>query len=188
MVWELVMAFEVEQKYPVADVEELRGRLNDLGWIETRRESHRDAYLNHPCKDFRQTGEALRIRRIDDAGYVTYKGPKLSGDIKAREELEWCLGQDDPDGGRTESLLIQLGFRPVATVTKVRTVFEHRDNRQTIVVMDRVDSLGCFAEIESVVANRTAVEAGRKRVADLATALSLNRSEPRSYLTMLLEG
>ena len=35
-----------------------------------------DEYLNHPCRDFAETDEALRLRR-DSRGKITYKGPKI---------------------------------------------------------------------------------------------------------------
>jgi adenylate cyclase, class 2 len=55
---------EVEQKYHVGDVSELERQLSRLGAKEEAVEQHRDTYYRHPARDFAQTREALRIRRV----------------------------------------------------------------------------------------------------------------------------
>ena len=186
------MPFEVEQKYPIDDSDIVVRSLQRGGWRQTTVQTHRDAYFNHPCKDFVRTGEALRIRRIDGIGHVTYKGPKLPGEIKARLELEWPTGAGDADGTHWERLLAILDFRPVAVVHKQRRQFSHDQEPDLTVVIDRVDELGTFAEIETVIddAERperdSAVATARQRIRSLAGTLGLTRTEPRSYLTQLL--
>lgn len=180
------MPFEVEQKFHVPDRATLIENLQREGWRLDHQETNRDAYYNHPCKDFAQTGEAFRIRQIDGVGHLTYKGPKLSGSIKAREELEWSLGEDDRDGTRTMELLQKLDFRPVAVVQKVRLVYRDASNPGLTVVVDQVESVGSFAEIETVIDGPDEVKKARKRVTDAAAKLGLDRAESRSYLTMLL--
>ena len=51
-------------------------------------DDHEDIYLNHPARDFAETNEAFRIRRISDENRITYKGPRRSGPTKTREEIE----------------------------------------------------------------------------------------------------
>ncbi len=74
--------FEVEQKYRVDDVSDLQSRLDQRGASRGDLEQHSDTYYNHPNRDFSQTGEAFRIRRINGIPLITYKGAKLAGAIK----------------------------------------------------------------------------------------------------------
>ncbi len=165
-----------------------KDRLAELGAVEQRTEQHSDSYYNHPSRDFRETMEALRIRRVDGVPMITYKGPKLPGAIKARLEREWRLDPGDPDGSSTEELLQILGFRPVAIVQKSRRCFRlPGDMADFGVVIDDVQSLGLFAEVELVVAQLSEIEPARERIASLSGHLGLQRAEPRSYLSMLLE-
>ncbi|WP_146458423.1 class IV adenylate cyclase [Rubripirellula tenax] len=186
--------FEVEQKFHIDDREGLIGRLNDLGWRLASTQQHRDTYYNHPSRDFGETREALRVRRVDGVPMVTYKGVKLPGAVKARRELEWRLDPGDIDGSNMEELLVLLGFRSVATVCKVRLSFDppatdthSADLAGIVVVVDHVDEVGHFAEIEVVAADENGVEEARNRVETLGNTLGLHQTEPRSYLRMLLE-
>ena len=182
------MSFEIEQKFHVEDVSELERRLAELGAIETGTQRHSDSYYNHPSRDFRETREALRIRRVDGVPMITYKGPKLPGAVKARLEREWRLDPGDPDGSATEELLEILGFRPVAVVEKRRRVFELPGRwADVVVVIDDVENVGLFAEVELIAPNEGGVEIARERIRELSDHLSLQRAEPRSYLSMLLE-
>jgi adenylate cyclase class 2 len=180
--------FEVELKFPVRDSASLAERLGQLGAEPLGAETHADTYYNHPCRDFAETREALRVRRIDGVPRVTYKGPKLSGEIKARWELEWRLDPGDPDGAKTETLLQSLGFEAVATVLKRRQSFRVIDGDEPLTVtLDQVEQLGSYAEIETVARGEAEVPAARDRVARLAERLGLRTPEPKSYLRMLLE-
>lgn len=181
------MAFEVEQKFRLTDSSRFKESLASVGWDLTGSQTNRDAYFNHPCKDFATTGEALRVRQIDGIGHVTYKGPKLAGPIKAREEIEWPLGESDLDGAKTERLLTKLDFRPVAVVTKSRSIYVHPDDPDLTLVFDEVDQLGQFVEIEMVVPGPEGVKMARQRIATAAAKLGLDQAESRSYLTMLLQ-
>jgi adenylate cyclase, class 2 len=178
---------EVEQKFHLVDEDAFVQRMRDMGGVELRQEINEDHYFNHPAKDFGQTREALRVRMIDGRGFVTYKGPKLPGLIKARRELEWSLGDDDSDGAKMRSLLTVLDFRPVAVVRKTRRVFSIADHPKMTVVLDNVEGLGRFVEIETICGDGFEVEAARNRVFELAQRLQLDRPETRSYLSMLLQ-
>ena len=179
---------EVEQKFRVDDVSGLVARLSELGWHEAPTQRHVDTYYNHPCRDFALTHEALRIRRVDGVPMITYKGTKLPGAVKARQEMEWRLDPGDADGRRTEELLVALGFSRVAAVTKVRRNFNQTSKEAPIaVVIDAVDSVGDFAEIEMIVGDSNDVESARGAILRLGNSLGLHAAEPRSYLRMLME-
>src|ERR1700688_1176895 len=103
------MHFEVEQKFrirePAAWLANLKAR-HGLGEPEVQV----DRYYAHPARDFAQTDEALRIRRIGQANYVTYKGPKLDTTTKTRRELELPLAPGDAGAAGFAELLEALGF------------------------------------------------------------------------------
>ncbi len=190
--------FEIEQKYHVSDRHHLVAKLDAIGAILVSEKDNTDTYYNHPCRDFAQTGEALRVRREDGLPLVTYKGQKLPGDVKAREELEWRLDPGDTDGKLMERLLTQLGFRIVATVSKRRQTYRWGSTEDPLTItIDEVPDLGSatapglFAEIETVLDSNAPspdeVESARARVSKLAERLGLNRPESRSYLRMILE-
>lgn len=180
--------FEVELKYHVTELASLRQCLRQLGASEQATEQHVDCYFNHPCRDFRQTNEALRIRRINDHPMITYKGPKDPGPVKVREELEWSLAPGDADGTLTQQLLTRLGFQAVATVQKTRRPFRLlQASAELTVTIDEVQNVGLFAEIEAIVDGRDAVEGAKSDVQRLAHRLGLRTIEQKSYLTLVLE-
>lgn len=180
--------FEVEQKFHVSDTNETRRLLEDLKAVAGPVEVHADTYYNHPCKDFAESKEAFRVRRINGRPLITYKGPKLPGTVKARQELEWSLDPGDQDGTKMEQLLQLLGFRRVATVEKNRRPFSLPGPlSEMTVVLDEVEKLGFFAEIEILAGDQEELESARAKVLELASRLGLRDAEPKSYLTMLLE-
>ena len=177
--------YEVELKARIENRLQCEQRLRALGGTKIRVTSQQDEYFNHPCRDFAQTDEAFRIRRYDSAYRVTYKGPKLGGDTKTRREIEFPLPPESAEGFR--ACLLELGFRPVATVRKTRTIWHVRYSDVDFeVAFDEVDQLGSFIELE-VDAPDTSLEHAQQTTLALARELDLGPSITRSYLEMLLE-
>jgi predicted adenylyl cyclase CyaB len=54
-------------------------------------------------------------------------------------------------------------------------------------VLDQVDGLGCFAEIERIAADEAQVELAKQAIEELESRLGLEKKESRSYLGMILE-
>lgn len=186
---------EIETKFRLTDESELRRRLSELNASAGEMERHADTYFRHPSRDFVQTREALRIRRINEVASVTYKGPKhqvADAALKAREEIEWCLAPADADGEQMERLLLALGFTAVATVSKQRESFSWPDSANELsgftVTLDHVSQVGEFAEIELLVTDSSAAEidAAGSRIQALAERLGLAEPVTPSYLTMFL--
>lgn len=191
---------EVELKFRVEDLPLIEKRLTAMEASAGPIESHQDLYFRHPCRDFVATREALRIRRVgitgDDASgqtelaketRVTYKGPLLPGNIKARRELEWSLQPSDPDGHQLQELLGCLGFEAVTTVRKRRySMSLVREQREVTIAMDDVENVGSFVEVEVIAVGEQDVGVAREIVSQLATELGLSDPEPRSYLSMVL--
>lgn len=182
-------SFEVEVKFRLDDPAALRERLAALGFQPRGSDTQEDVYLRHPGRDFTHTHEAFRLRRHGDQNRLTYKGPKQTGPTKTREEIELDF-EPGPDGwARMLALLDRLGFAPVATVRKHREEFAApADSRPPIlVVIDEVDGLGTFAEVEALAAARDDLPAAQAVVLDVAARLGLAAVETRSYLRMCLE-
>lgn len=185
---------EVETKFLLDDRQRLIEALGRIGAIQGKHERHADTYFRHPCRDFVQTKEALRIRSIDSVASVTYKGPKLAvadSALKARKEIEWCLAPGDADGNQMEQLLLALGFTPVATVRKERLSFnwpsDHANYSQFTLTIDQVEQVGRFAEIEVLIDDESPdVETAGKQINELAGKLGLSQAVPNSYLRLLL--
>jgi adenylate cyclase class 2 len=177
---------EIEMKYPVQDFQEIE-RLLQL-WqatIETRREDI-DQYFNAPDRDFAQTDEALRLRRIGAANFVTYKGPKTDPHSKTRVEVETPLAAGVAVAEEFGRLLVHLGYRPVAVVRKGRVICHlRREPFDLEVCLDDVEGVGKFVELE-ILAHAESLEAARAVLVKTAQDLGLGNMERRSYLELLL--
>lgn len=180
------MQYEVEQKYPADDLPAIERRLAELGAVAEPAVEQVDRYFSHPCRNFVQTDEALRLRRVGEENVVTWKGPKLDKTTKTRQEIELPIERGAAGLARFAGLLEALGFQPVAEVCKVRRPFElHWEGRTVHAAVDHVASVGTFVELELVVA-ADEMEAAKSCLASLADQLQLKNPERRSYLELQL--
>lgn len=180
------MKYEVEQKFPVSDLAAIQARLVALGAVPGEVVDQLDYYLAHPCRDFAQTDEALRIRQVDRRCYVTYKGPKVDATTKTRREIELLLGVGLAGAAPWLTLLEALGFQRVAEVHKVRqTARLNWQDADLEIALDRVTGVGTFVEIE-LTADEAGLELAKSRILSLANELGLAGAERRSYLELLL--
>jgi len=188
-------AWEVEQKFIVSDVNGLLERLRQLAATEMTTELHVDTYLAHPCRDFRVTDEAFRVRQYNSEACVTYKGKRLPGYVKTRPEIELPIAAADVAQWMT--MLQHLGFQPKPEVRKKRRVFSVASSSGSLgnspdaskpftVALDEVAQLGTFAEIELLVDDPQQLDAARSRIESMAESLGLTEVQPRSYLSLLL--
>jgi adenylate cyclase class 2 len=178
--------WEVELKFHIDSMPLLEDRLQSLGFHPAAIEQHEDLYFRHPCRDFKQTDEAFRLRRINQSACLTYKGPRQLGSVKTREEIEL-----DVDGASVEDwkrMLLRLGFQAVIPVRKRRQIFESQASEfsHIHVTIDAVEHLGNFAEIETLVGDAEHLESEKNRILTLSRLLGLDRLEPKSYLGLLL--
>jgi adenylate cyclase class 2 len=182
------MSYEVEVKYRVPDHVHLADRLLALGGVAGPEIVQEDTYLSHPARDFAQTNEAFRLRRIGAANRITYKGPRRDGPTKTREEIEIAFGDGPEAFDAIHRLFANLGFKPVAVVRKVRRPFHLTlQGRALEVVLDETEGLGLYAEVESIAGSESDLPAAQEAVLALARAVDLTEVEPRSYLRMTLE-
>ena len=108
-------------------------------------------------------GKALRLRRVDGQGVLTFKGPRQGTAVmKSRPEIEAVI----PDPDTFEAILGGLGYRKVFRYQKYRETYEWKDVE---IVVDETP-VGTFLEIE-----------GEERaIHETAAALGFS---PADYLT-----
>jgi adenylate cyclase class 2 len=182
------MRYEVEVKYRAVDHDQVLRQLLAQGAVAAGAVVQEDTYLSHPARDFAQTNEAFRIRRIEGENRLTYKGPRRSGPTKTREEIEVPFAQGVEPFGRMLRLFHNLGFRPVATIRKRRESFHLRfQDHDLEIALDVADKLGAYVEIEALATGEDDLPAAQQTVLALARLLGLTEVEPRSYLRMELE-
>jgi adenylate cyclase class 2 len=178
---------EIEMKFPGADFAALESKLAAWGAARDAERTDADHYFNAPDRDFARTDEALRLRRIGAANYVTYKGPKRDAQTKTRTEVEVPLAEGDEAARDFARLLTHLGYRPTAAVRKQRTIYHlTRTGFALEVCLDEVEGLGRFVELE-ILAPEDQLDRARAVLLDTAGQLGLSASERRSYLELLLE-
>lgn len=177
---------EIEQKFRVESHQPLREKLIATGWVLQPSELHCDTYLRHPSRDFRVTGEAFRMRQVNNDFVVTYKGPKQSSEIKTRTEIELPLVENTHD--QWFQIWSHLGFTIASQVRKSRESWQQsRDGLGMTVALDDVQQLGLFVEVECVVLDSMQINLAHKTIDAIAKELGLAEVEPRSYLGQILE-
>src|SRR5437764_1037206 len=150
---------EIEMKFPVDDFAALQRQMAVWGASPEQRQDA-DHYFNAPDRDFARTDEALRLRRIGAANFVTYKGPKRDAVTKTRTEIEVPLASGDRAAEDFREVLRHLGYRAVAEVRKTRQVYHlPREGFALEVCLDEVEGLGSFVELEIVAVQERLEEA-----------------------------
>ncbi len=181
------MTFEVEQKFPVNDPGYFSRMVESLGGEWGQPMLQVDRYFNHPSRDFSRTDEAFRIRSVSDRNYVTYKGPKIDTTTKTRQEIELPLSSGAAAADEFRHMLEALGFHFVAAVHKKRqSTSIHWDRQNVEIVLDHVDEVGIYAELE-ISCEQAEVESAKQVLASLTERLELKTTERRGYLELLLQ-
>ena len=174
----LTIVIEVESKYRSPGNEKVEGALARLGARKIETTEMEDVYFSHPSRDFGKSDEALRLRKTEDGGELTYKGPRMNTEsTKAREEI--TVKVDNPLAA--QRIVERLGFKEFCLIRKRRSSYLLDKLR---VDVDDVEDLGEFVELEVL------TESPERAVSLLETArkeLELQRQESRTYLEMLLE-
>lgn len=201
--------YEVEVKVP-ADHDAVRAALDEAGAERLETVAQADTYYDAPHRDFAATDEAFRIRTVASAApafertgdlvadvdavlagdasaggetRVTYKGPLVEAESKTREEFETTVGDRD----ELAAILDGLGFEPAADVRKLRTKYALDG---FTVLLDAVEGVGDYVEIETDVATETEVEVAREDAYAVLRDLGLDPTEQvrTSYLGLRLGG
>jgi adenylate cyclase class 2 len=174
--------YEIEVKLKLNGYIDIEDRLRNIGAEFIRVVRQEDYYFQHPCRDFKERDEALRLRIEDYSIRLGYKGPKLSRTMKIREELE--VGLDD--GEVLKKILDRLGFKLVAVIRKIRRIYKYGE---FLISLDEVDGLGKFIEIEGETSSETLIKDMEEDIGLLVRKLGLKLEESvlKSYLELYLE-
>jgi len=173
----VTIQLEQEAKFRLESADAGRASLAALG-VHIDDERHFEANVLYDFADARlsKRDEALRLRRVGDRAWLTWKGPQHgSGRIKKRRELESRLD----DGDALEGILEALGMTECFRYEKYRTSYRLDD---AVLTLDETP-MGAFLEIE----------ASPDRIGELAAALALDManaislSYPRLYERHRLE-
>ncbi len=178
---------EVEMKFRVADWTAIIAKLEATGAVPEPRREDTDHYFNAPDRDFAQTDEAVRLRRIGAENYLTYKGPKIDTVTKSRPEIELRLADGSQTAADAVRFLSSLAYRPVAVVSKFRQVYNfQRDGFTLSACLDDVGAVGRYVELE-ILADESRYELARAVLLKAVEEFGLVEHERRSYLRLLLE-
>ncbi|MGQ4912910.1 MAG: class IV adenylate cyclase [Candidatus Thorarchaeota archaeon] len=186
--------YEVEIKIPHSDSESIEAAILAMAGTRMNSETQTDIYFDHPCRSFKDSDEAIRIRSrssiIDEppeASHplveLTYKGPKIDSTTKTREEYSVGLGDVDT----ASKILESLGFKRVATIVKRRVFFRIDD---VILSLDDVDGVGTFLELEMIATGDEQMNTKRASLIQLVRDLGLDPADSvtESYLELYLKG
>jgi len=169
---------EVESKYRVVcSVDVLLEKLFKLGVVFEGEVEVEDHYFTHPCRDFRETDEALRLRIERGNGSakytLSYKGSRESQSEEVKKRVEIEVEVTDPEA--LKSILSRLGFSKVAVVYKKRTLYRVCG---CTVSVDFLPGIGYFVEVEG----------SEEAVLNLSSKLSeCLAPEHKTYLEICLE-
>lgn len=175
---------EVEVKaHAPHDQGALEDKLIKIGARRVKEEFQEDIYFNAPHRDFAQTDEALRIRKVtDDTSekiFITYKGAKMDEISKTRKEVE--VGVEDSD--KVADIFKSLSFRPVATVRKNRIIYTLED---LIITLDEVHGVGHFVEIEKEMEEGSDTQEALDEIFATYSKIGIEDGfERRSYLELM---
>lgn len=139
---------EIEVKIPIGDMHEIGQRLEQKGFVRAAVHEETDTYYNSTYYDLKEHDKALRIRKVVDRTHgkswseLNCKGPKLDDVSVSRKEIEMVIENSE----RMEAILAELGFFSVkCTVRKIRY---HFNRGRITAVLDRVENIGDFLELE----------------------------------------
>ena len=157
------MPSEVEIKFAIPDLKEVRSQLKSRQFREVTPRTHEmNTLYDRSLHPLRRRGEVLRIRKFGDTWKLTHKAKGKDGRHKTRKERETRV----EDGKRLEEIFGALGLKPAFRYEKFRSEWTDGTGH---VVLDETP-IGDFGEIE-----------GPPRWIDrVANALGLTRAQ---YIT-----
>ena len=178
---------EVEVKIPVENIETIKEKLLQNGFIYRKTVTETDTYYTSNHYDMRKKDKALRIRKTEnvDTGEVkaqlNCKGPKLDQVSMTRKETEIDIREPE----KMEDILAELEFYPASCRVKKTRAYYTKDNMTA--AADQVENLGSFLELEIIVEKEDEREAGLDAIYETMKSLGCEKAETvqTSYLSML---
>lgn len=135
---------EVEVKLPVSDISSARDRIEKAGaTLVQSREMEDNRVYDFPDRALQRRGEMLRIRILERAAILTFKGPgRIEAGKKVREEIESVL--PPAESAAVTTILGRLGLRQGFRYQKYRTAWDLHGVHTTL---DETP-IGVFIELE----------------------------------------
>jgi len=135
------MANEVEIKFAIADLKELRIKLKQLNFREITPRTHEmNTLYDGALRPLKRRGEVLRIRKYGHDWKLTHKSKGKDSRHKTRKETETKVA----DGKQLEAIFGAIGFKPAFRYEKFRSEWTDGSGH---VVLDETP-IGNFGEIE----------------------------------------
>jgi len=175
---------EYEAKFEVKDHSDIERALRSLGAVYEEEVFEEDHYIDlYPCIKLRERDEALRVRISEGSrsrrGEITYKGPKIRRDLKARDEI--TVEVRDPRG--LVEIFRRLGFKS-HIIRKRRKIYRLGVYK---IFLDDVEAVGRFVEIE--VEGVSSPEEFLERIKKFKSLIGITGNHiVKSYLELWLEG
>ncbi len=141
------MPVEIEAKMKVDDLSVVRDRLKGVSATFVGEYLERNVFFDTEDRSLLTADEGLRVRLATDSGgsnhvcTITFKGPRLHGVLKSREETELIVSDFDD----AVALLKCLGYVMVLSFEKRRQTWSIAGCR---VELDELPHLGPYIEIE----------------------------------------
>jgi len=141
-----MQAAEIELKFTVANVDELRSRVGDAGFqLQTERTFESNTLYDSPERTLRGRKQILRLRSYGPVCTLTHKrtatGETAGARYKTRIETESVV----EDGDALAEIFSQLGYSPVFRYEKYRTEWAGESGGH--LVLDETP-IGVWAELE----------------------------------------
>ncbi len=178
---------EVELKVKVIDHEKLLSFLKNESF-EIKEIDIEDIYFEHPCRDLVKNEEEIRVRldKINNVIYLTYKSPLKKGNRMFREELEIKV-----DNLELVDLLKKLGFQEKLRKIKKGWCARKKEFKLDLVKVkgilnDVTVDLGYFLEIEILVSETSSADRARDKILDLVSKIPYVGSIESKFYTELI--
>ena len=152
---------EIEAKIRVDDLDSLKEKIVKLdARLEKKRYSEENTLFDFSAQTLTKKRQALRLRTAGKKTFLTFKGPpEKSRKFKIRKEFETEVKNEK----QIRKILKSLGFIPVFTYNKFRTVYRKKNLK---ICLDET-SIGNFIELEGE----------RNEIVKFTNALGISKKE-----------
>ena len=166
---------EIKARLDFSKINGIRKKLLKEGAIFQGKTNENDIYFTSSHRDFIKTKECLRIRERGNYLEMTYKGPTT----KAMENKKqfWKTEINIPlicSKKEAEIFLQFLGFIKVVEVKKEREKIVLKDQE---IIIDKIEDLGWFLEIESKALNKEEEKAAVKENLKLLKRMGIKEED-----------
>ena len=176
---------ELKARLERDEIPDFINKLKSLGFTRYNKVEEIDIYFNGIDRDFKETDEALRIRKSMDIDkkdinyYLVYKGPKMDNISKTREEYEVIVS----DGEITKMILEKLGFKSLPPIKKIREIYK---NNEITISLDNVEGVGYFVEFEKMIKSESEKKEALNDLMGLIKSLNIDEDRliKLSYLEL----